>query len=218
MFSAFASAATYIDLPPEHNPLHEPAVLADGDIFLPPSLFLAARDESEFAGALARLLTDWIKADPAALLHSLPANATSTSNPPSALNATFAECLHCVLPSPVLAERRKVELQADKSAVLVMSRAGFDPAALLRYIERVQPPDAKAGVNSHFYDQSVSPFPARADRIAGLRKALRALPASGGTQSEEFSQFRNRCVPACLKFRSRRVRYRQPARGALIPQ
>ena len=70
-FSVFASATTYIDLPPEHNPLHEPAVLVDGDIFVPPSLFLAAQDESEFAGVLAQaiargpLLADWIKRDTA---------------------------------------------------------------------------------------------------------------------------------------------------------
>ncbi len=68
-----------------------------------------------------------------------------------------------------------------------MSRAGFDPAALLRFIERVQPPDAKAGVNAHFDDQSVSPYPPRAARIAALRKAIRELQPGAYADGGEFN-------------------------------
>jgi predicted Zn-dependent protease len=175
-------------------------------------LFLAAEDESEFAGVLAQaiargpLLDDWIKRNPA--------------SPPTVYNAMVAaECLHCVMPPAVLAERRKIELQTDKSAVLMMSRAGFDPAALLRYVERVQPPDAKAGVNSHFYDQSVSTFPARADRIAALQKALRGLPAAGGTESEEFRAIQEQVragIPEVPKPSGPTLS--KPVRGALVPR
>jgi hypothetical protein len=210
-FSAFAPATIYIDLPPEHNPLHEPVVLVDGDIFVPPTLFLAVQDESEFAGVLAQaiargpLLDDWIKRNPA--------------YPSTAYNAwVAAQCLHCVMPPAVLAERRKIELQADKSAVLVMSRGGFDPTALLRYLERVQPPDAKAGANSHFYDQTVSTFPARADRIAGLQKALRGLPAASGPESEEFRAIQEQVrasIPEVPKPSGPTLS--KPVRGALAP-
>jgi hypothetical protein len=56
-----------------------------------------------------------------------------------------------------------------------MSRAGFDPEALLHYIERVQPPDRRT-----------SPFPARDARLAALRQAIGEIPAANYTTSGEF--------------------------------
>jgi hypothetical protein len=138
---------------------------------------------------------------------------------PGPYNAMVAESLHNRMAPWVLAERRKIELQGGKSAVLVMSRAGFDPAALLRYVERVQPPDAKAGVSSHFEDQWFSTFPARADRIAALQKALRGLPAAlVGRRVRSFARFKSRCVPASEVPKSVGPTLSKPERGALIPR
>jgi hypothetical protein len=53
--------------------------------------------------------------------------------------------------------------------------AGFDPAALLRYVERRLPVDRPGIV-----------FPIRADRIAGLRQAIRDLPSAVYSESDEF--------------------------------
>ena len=58
---------------------------------------------------------------------------------------------------------------------MTMSVAGYDPAALVRYIERVQPPDSR-----------FSPFPPRDERIAALRETIGKLPSANDTFSEEF--------------------------------
>jgi predicted Zn-dependent protease len=81
-------------------------------------------------------------------------------------------------------QRRERELQADASAILLLSRAGFDPAELLDYIERVQP-----------LDRPRSPFPARADRIAALQKAIRDLPPASYSQSDEFYAIQEQIRP-----------------------
>jgi predicted Zn-dependent protease len=80
-----------------------------------------------------------------------------------------------VLSASAIDQRREVELEADTPAILLMSRAGFDPTALLRYIERLQPPDGPRLT-----------FPARADRIAALQKAIRDLPPASYSESDEF--------------------------------
>jgi hypothetical protein len=57
-----------------------------------------------------------------------------------------------------------------------MSRAGFDPAALLHYVEREQPPD----------QSRVSLFPPLAERIATFQEAIRDLPSAAYSGSDEF--------------------------------
>jgi predicted Zn-dependent protease len=88
------------------------------------------------------------------------------------------------LPTDVMYQRRAVELQADTIAALAMSRAGFDPAGLVRYIDQVQPPD-----------QPRSPFPVRADRIAALQKAIRDLPLGYYSESDEFYAIQEQMRP-----------------------
>jgi predicted Zn-dependent protease len=76
------------------------------------------------------------------------------------------------LPTPAafLASQRSAELEADVSAVHTMARAGFDPNALVRYVERVQvqPTGPTSKVNS--------PIPDRDERIAALLGTIENLP------------------------------------------
>jgi predicted Zn-dependent protease len=82
------------------------------------------------------------------------------------------------------AQRHADELEADAIAVPLMSRAGFDPAALLRYVERRQPVDRRD-----------APVPVRADRIAGLQQAIRELPPATYSESDEFHAIQEQVRP-----------------------
>ena len=144
----------------EDNALHEPLAIPGEYIFVPSNLLLTARDEAEFAGMLAQAI---------ARVPVLIQSSTGT------IPVVYADSFGSVLPLGMIDRRRERELQADASAILLLSRAGFDPAGLLRYVERVQP-----------LDRPRSPFPARADRIAALQKAIGDLPPASYSESGEF--------------------------------
>jgi predicted Zn-dependent protease len=63
---------------------------------------------------------------------------------------------------------RALELQADAAAVPAMARVSFDPAALLRYLERLR-------------------TPAIDERIAALQQVLREFPQTSSTTSDAFT-------------------------------
>ena len=144
----------------DDNGLHEPLALPGGYIFVPSNLLLTARDEAEFAGMLAQAMA------------RVPVVIESR---PGTIPVVYADNFDSMLPIGMIDRRREKELQADASAVLLLSRVGFDPAALLHYVERVQPVDGPR-----------SPFPARADRIAALQKAIGDLPSAPYSESNEF--------------------------------
>lgn len=64
------------------------------------------------------------------------------------------------------ARGRELESRADADAVKAMAAAGYDPEALIRYIERVQP-----RLSSRF-----SPLPSRQARVEAIREDIAALP------------------------------------------
>ena len=70
-----------------------------------------------------------------------------------------------VAPADVRDKIRAIEIQADRDAVARMAAAGFDPAALARYLDRVQLPGN---------ERSLLPPPA--DRVAAIEEAIRSLP------------------------------------------
>ena len=82
----------------------------------------------------------------------------------------------------VQGESQDAALAADSQAAKALALAGFDPAAFVRYIERVQPQayDIYAGL------------PARDQRLARMRLVIEHLPtvAYAGTDPE-FTQVRN---------------------------
>jgi beta-barrel assembly-enhancing protease len=62
----------------------------------------------------------------------------------------------------LLQMQRKSELAADLTAARAMANAGYDPEALARYVERVQPAEeARAGI--------WSPMPRRSTRVEAIR-------------------------------------------------
>ena len=162
----------------QSNALHEPLAIPGGYIFVPLRLLLTANDEGEFAGMLAQ-----------AMARESLRNQNSGGTIPVIFVDSFMG--NAQLPATVMDQRRGIELQADTVAALVMSRAGTDPAALVRYVERVQPPD-----------QPRSPFPPRDARIAALREAIRDIPPAAYAESPEFYRIQERVRPAPPKPRS----------------
>ena len=155
----------------DDNALHEPLVLPGGYIFVPVNLLLAANDEGELAGMLAQA----IARGPLLVATSAAIVITTVGS--------FGGDKY--LPSAAMDQWKTLELHADQIAALTMSRAGVDPGALLRYIERVQP-----------RDEAHSPFPPRAVRITALREAIRDIPPVVQEESAEFQRIQKLVRPA----------------------
>src|SRR5581483_6579580 len=153
-------------------PTHEPVALPGGYIFVSEYLIADAHSEAEFAGMLAHAMAHVVdrhwargetRADLAAVTY-VPAGGS----PPA-------------IPLGVLAFQRAFELEADYLAVKTMAAAGFDPAGLAAYIERMQP---KPGQMSQVF----SSFPDRDKRVAELQKAIAQLPAAAYQSGDEFAR------------------------------
>ena len=121
----------------------EPIALPAGSLFVPVSLFTLAGDETEFAGALA---------------HGLGHVVSSRIVRPGGggIPLIFVGGLMgdgCYLPPAA----RNQEREADRTAVRMLSSAGYDPAGLLRYAGRI-------------------PRECDGSRLEGLDRAIRELP------------------------------------------
>jgi predicted Zn-dependent protease len=146
----FPRAFSVVDVQQPANPMHEPVVLPGGYVFVPLGLLLTAQDEAEFAGVLTQ-----------AMVRNPLWNVVRN-------NGTIPLFFMAGFPTIVAVSPRnqqvRIELQADATAAVAMSRAGIDPAALLRYIEREQRPNP------------FSQVPPREVRIDALRKTIGDLP------------------------------------------
>jgi predicted Zn-dependent protease len=141
--------------------VHGPIALPGGYIFVPAALFLAAQDEAEFAGMLAQAMaqSDLIEED----LSRLAARSYQMTDLMQGFLCTFK------VPTNYLAEQRAIEHRADLRAVSLMARAGFDPNALVRYVQRVQ-------VRRGPIAASFSTLPPVKKRIAYMRAEIAKLP------------------------------------------
>jgi predicted Zn-dependent protease len=147
--------------------MHEPHALPGGYVFVPTALFVAAKDEAEFAGMLAH-----------AMAHIEERHGVQQRRPAPRAPVTFLGglCSHAgVVPMGFLKLQTTIERAADLLAVETMSHAGFDPNALVRYTERVQPP-----------------LPLKKDRITSMLSAISKLPRSNypAATSGEFQAVR----------------------------
>jgi beta-barrel assembly-enhancing protease len=127
---------------------HEPLSLPGGYIFVSQKLILAAHDEAEFAGMLAHAMAH------SAARHSLRVLArdqTSQGINQSVPQRSFASAF---------------EYEADALATQAAWKAGFDPAALARYLDRTQ------------LDKK---------RLARIEKEIDGLPARSYSSSTEFA-------------------------------
>jgi predicted Zn-dependent protease len=158
------------------SPTHEPVSLPGGYIFVPASLILTAQNEAEFAGMLAH-----------AIAHVVERHGTRQATRASIMGDVPLVYVggwsghggEASLPVGFLGFWRAFELEADGLAVKMISGAGYDPRALVRYIGRVQPEDtARLKV--------FSALPSRDSRIGDMEKAIQALPSKTYSSRDEL--------------------------------
>ena len=126
---------------------HEPAALPGGYVFVPSGLFLAAQDEAEFAGMLA---------------HAMEGSVVDNSKTPLIFMGGFSgTCSEGqAIPLGLITSQKSRKLETDSLAVRTMAHAGYDPSALVRYIQRVQVRPAE-----------------RDARLAAMLSAIEKLPS-----------------------------------------
>ncbi len=156
------------------NELQEPIALSGGYVFVPAGLFMAARDETEFAGMLAHAMAH---VEGRHILRSETRIGRST------VPITFAYMPGptALFPVALLEKARAFESEADLIAARKMDAAGYDPAALARYIERTQRdlPDEP---------RKFSALPPRATRIVAIQELVGTLPSRTYATSGEFER------------------------------
>jgi predicted Zn-dependent protease len=126
---------------------------------------LLTHDEGELAGMLAHALAH------ASLRHGYRSGAATVP----AFFVTDRES--APVPLSYISYVRDEEMEADLLAVRLLAGAGFDPAALRRFIERQQPEPAGRSDS----------WPPKAQRLAALGEAVAALPARTYVESGEFT-------------------------------
>jgi predicted Zn-dependent protease len=148
---------------------HEPASLPGGYVFVPSELFLKTLNEDEFAGMLAH-----------AMAHCAARHGTRLASRGQVTGLTtiplifmggwsgmHAQGAQVAMPLGFLTHQREFELEADRIAVKSMAAAGYDPAALIPYIERTHVDPARL---------DRSPLPPKEERLAAIRQAIADLP------------------------------------------
>jgi predicted Zn-dependent protease len=161
--------------------VHEPVALPGGYVFVSAALFLAAQDEAEFAGMLAHAMHHIAQRHGT---HQAARGqvADSAGIPLIYVGGWAGSCSPALIPRSMLKIQRSHELEADLLAVQTMARAGFDPMALLRYIQRVQPPSAPGP------EKVSSALPDQDQRAANMRWIIEKLPpASYPAPAGEFT-------------------------------
>jgi beta-barrel assembly-enhancing protease len=159
----------------------EPFSLPGGFVLIPVRSFVTAANEAEFIGMLAH-----------AIAHSALRHGTRMATRGQIVNMASIPVIFMggwqgahsdpqaqgvLVPVSFLKFQRSQELEADQFGVALAARAGFDPGAYLRYVERTQTKDSDR-----------SPLPAREERLAKLRETIASLPSSPALSTSE--QFR----------------------------
>ena len=164
--------------------MREPFVLPGGYIFIPATLFLTAQTEAEFAGMLAH-----------SMAHAALRHGTRQATRGVAVNYTSIPLIFVggwsgihgsddalAVPLGFLKFMREYELEADRVGAQATARAGYDPAALVRYVDRMQ-------VDKQPAERSA--LPAREERLGHLERTIRELPQRQYTaESADFEQVR----------------------------
>jgi predicted Zn-dependent protease len=151
--------------------IHEATAFPGGPVFVPASLILAAADEDELAAMLTH-----------AIAHIATRQGTRQMTRVQIFNQSAIPLIYMggstgyairqgsvLLPIAFLTFQRKSELESDQLAVRILSAAGYDPQALERYIERVQPADTPLR-------NAMAPYPDKDKRLAALQAAIQQLP------------------------------------------
>ena len=158
----------------EQTWIHEAVVFPGGPAFVPASLILAAANGDELAGMLAHAIAHIAtRQETRQRTRGQIMNQASvpliTMGGPSGYAIRQGNAL--ALPMAFLAFQRNNELESDQLAARMLSAAGYDPQALGRYIERVQPADPPLR-------NATAPYPDKDTRLAALRETIRQLPSA----------------------------------------
>jgi predicted Zn-dependent protease len=153
--------------------IHEPIAVPGGRIFVPVELILAAKDEAELAGMLAhsmvhiseRHYTRQATRTQLADIATIPLVFMGGWGGYGARQASGS-----LIPVGMLQFQRTLETEADAQAIQIVSAAGFDPAALVRYIVRVQ--TASPGTTGAVF----AVLPPAGQRASLMETAIQALP------------------------------------------
>ena len=151
--------------------IHEAAAFPGGPVFVPASLILAAADEDELAGMLAHAIAHIVTRQEARQMTRAQI-ANQASMPLIIMGGWAGYAIRqqdSTVPVAFRTSQRKNELESDQLAVRMLSAAGYDPQALARYIERVQPADPPLR-------NAMAPYPDKDQRLAALQAAIRQLP------------------------------------------
>ncbi|HEX3748286.1 MAG TPA: M48 family metalloprotease [Bryobacteraceae bacterium] len=153
------------------GPTHEPIAFPGGPIFVSADLIVTAQNEAEFAGMLAHAMAHVVARRYTRQLSRENLGSIQTASLPVSAPGT-------AIPMGLLAFRRANESEADYWAVKAMAAAGYDPAGLASYVDRVQP-DGK---------DSIGPLPPRDWRVAAIEKEILNLPAGNYISSDRFDR------------------------------
>ena len=140
---------------------NEPLALPGGHIFIPASLFLASRNEAEFAGMLAH-----------AIAHVAARHGTRLATRAQVANLVPESVMYLNLGSLERADERlrdlqhSFEIEADRMTVAMMAGAGYEPEAFANYIARQQ----------NDTEGRWSALLSRDERLVKIRSAIRQLP------------------------------------------
>jgi predicted Zn-dependent protease len=152
--------------------IHEAAAFPGGHVFVPASLILAVSSEDELAALLAHAIAHIATRQETRQMTRVQIVNYATIpliNMGGSSGYAIRQGASLAVPIGFLAFQRKNELESDQLAVRFLSSAGYDPQALARYIERVQPADPALR-------NPMAPYPDKDQRLAALQAAIRQLP------------------------------------------
>jgi predicted Zn-dependent protease len=157
----------------DNTPYSEVVALPGGFVFVPSSVILAAKDESELAGILAH-----------SIAHIAARHGTKSATKAELVNVASQPLIFMggwtgyamrqgadlAIPLGFLQSWRAFELDADRQAARNLPEAGYDPAALARFIDREE------ARFDETRNPSFSPLPPRSRRVEAIQAIIAGLP------------------------------------------
>ncbi len=141
----------------------EPAALPGGWIFVDARSLATFENEAQFAGMLAH-----------AIIHIAARHGTRMETRGQLVNIATIPFVYArgmpgvALPLGFLSFVRFFEREADNEGATLMAQAGYNPAELIRYFEKLAPGPGRS--------QAFSPHPKREDRIKAIQELIAGMP------------------------------------------
>ena len=149
---------------------HEPVAFPGGPIFVSQYLIAAAQNEAEFAGMLAH-----------AMAHVQARHWTRQVTKAELSQVGWVASGGQPVPLGQIQFQRANEREADFLAVRAMAAAGYDPAGLASYIQRLQVPAATV----------LATLPDRDQRTKDINQEIGTLPQRTYQQDNQFARVKS---------------------------